>query len=95
MGAEVACSRPIAEAVKWLPVETYVGISGQKFKGSLYVAIGISGQIQHVSGMRDAKVIIGINSDENALIFAAADYGIVGNLYDIVPLLTEAVNQTK
>jgi electron transfer flavoprotein alpha subunit len=95
LGAEVACSRPIAEAAKWLPVESYVGISGQKFKGSLYIAVGISGQIQHISGMRDAKVIVAVNSDETAPIFAAADYGIVGNLYDIVPLLTAAVNQAK
>ncbi len=95
LGAEVACSRPIAEASKWLPVETYVGISGQKFKGSLYIAVGTSGQIQHISGIRDAKIIVAINSDESAPIFAAADYGIVGNLYDIVPLLTAAVNQAK
>lgn len=95
LGAEIACSRPIAEAAKWLPVESYVGISGQKFKGSLYVAVGISGQIQHISGMRDAKIIVAINSDETAPIFAAADYGIVGNLYDILPLLTDAITQAK
>lgn len=94
-GAEIGCSRPIAEDAKWFPVETYIGISGQKFTGSAYLAVGISGQIQHVSGIRDSKIIVAINSDENAPIFAAADYGIVGSLYDIVPLLTEAIKQAK
>lgn len=91
MGAEVGCSRPIAEENEWLPLNRYVGISGQKFKGSLYVAIGISGQVQHLGGIRDAKIIVAINSDEKAPIFSHSDYGIVGDLYEIVPLLTRMI----
>lgn len=91
MGAEVGCSRPIAEQKKWMPLDRFVGISGQKFKGSLYVAIGISGQIQHLGGIGNAGIIAAINIDEKAPIFAQADYGIVGDLYEIVPLLTKAL----
>ncbi|WP_446897106.1 acyl-CoA dehydrogenase family protein [Clostridium sp. LBM24168] len=93
MGAAVGCSRPIAEQKKWMPLDRFVGISGQKFKGSLYVAIGISGQIQHLGGIRDAGIITAINIDEKAPIFAQADYGIVGDLYEIVPLLTKALKE--
>ncbi|HEY8892093.1 MAG TPA: acyl-CoA dehydrogenase family protein [Clostridium sp.] len=93
VGAEVGCSRPIAEENEWLPLDRYVGISGQKFTGSLYIAIGISGQIQHLRGITDAKVIIAINSDEKAPIFSHTDYGIVGDLYEIVPLLTQILKQ--
>ncbi|MBZ9688547.1 acyl-CoA dehydrogenase family protein [Clostridium estertheticum] len=93
MGAEVGCSRPIAEENEWMPLDRYVGISGQKFKGSLYLAIGISGQVQHVRGIRDAKIIVAINSDERAPIFSHADYGIVGDLYEIVPRLTEILKK--
>lgn len=95
LGAEVSCSRPIAEDAKWFPIERYVGISGQKFKGSLYLACGISGQVQHISGIRDAKFIVAVNNSENAPIFANADYGIVGDLYEVLPLLTEAVKNAK
>lgn len=93
MGAEVGCSRPVAEQRKWLPLDHFVGISGQKFKGTLYLAIGISGQIQHLGGIHDAGIIAAINIDENAPIFAHADYGIVGDLYEIVPLLTKALEK--
>jgi len=72
LGGEVACSRPIAEELHWLPEEVYLGISGKKVKPDLYVGIGISGQIQHVTGIRDSKVIFAINRDENAPIFEAA-----------------------
>lgn len=89
MGAQVGCSRPIAEENEWLSLDRYVGISGQKFSGSLYLAIGISGQVQHLAGIRDAKLIVAINIDEKAPIFLHADYGIVGDLYEIVPLLTK------
>lgn len=91
MGAAVGCSRPVAEQNKWMPLDRFVGISGQKFKGSLYIAVGISGQIQHLGGIRDAGIIAAVNIDENAPIFAQADYGIVGDLYEIVPLLTKAL----
>ena len=93
IGAEVGCSRPIAEENEWMPLDRYVGISGQKFKGSLYLAIGISGQVQHVRGIRDAKIIVAINSDEKAPIFLHADYGIVGDLYKIVPMLTKVLKK--
>jgi len=95
LGAEVGCTRPICEDAKWMPIDRYIGISGQVVKGSLYVAIGTSGQIQHVSGIRDAKVIVAINKDEKAPIFAAADYGIVGDYEEIVPVLIKALQQAK
>ena len=93
MGAELGCSRPVAEEKGWMPLDRFVGISGQKFKGSLYLSIGISGQIQHLRGIQDAKTIVAINKDADAPIFANADYGIVGNLYDIVPILTKALKK--
>ena len=91
MEADLGCSRPIAEENEWLTLDRYVGISGQKFSGSLYLAIGISGQIQHLAGIRDAKIVVAINIDEKAPIFSNADYGIVGDLYEIVPLLTKTL----
>jgi electron transfer flavoprotein alpha subunit len=89
LGGEVACSRPVAEELHWLPEEVYLGISGKKIKPDLYVGVGVSGQIQHVTGIRDTKVIFAINKDENAPIFDAADYGIVGDLYQVVPKLIQ------
>ncbi len=89
VGGEVGCSRPIAEELHWLPEEVYLGISGKKVKPDLYIGVGVSGQIQHVSGIRDSKVIFAVNRDENAPIFEAADYGIVGDLYQVVPRLIE------
>jgi len=89
LGGEVGCSRPVAEELHWLPEEVYLGISGKKVKPDLYVGVGISGQIQHVTGIRDSKVIFAINKDENAPIFEAADYGIVGDLYKVVPKLIQ------
>ncbi|MEN6413851.1 MAG: electron transfer flavoprotein subunit alpha/FixB family protein [Veillonellales bacterium] len=91
LGAEIGCTRSIAEDYHWLPNENYIGLSGQKVKPSLYLSMGVSGQIQHVAGIRDSKIIVAIDTNENAPIFAAADYGIVGDLYQIVPLLTEAL----
>jgi electron transfer flavoprotein alpha subunit len=85
----VGCSRPIAEELRWLPEDVYLGISGKKVKPDLYIGVGVSGQIQHVTGIRDSKVIFAINRDENAPIFEASDYGIVGDLYQVVPLLIE------
>lgn len=87
LGGEVGCSRPVAEELHWLPEERYMGISGKKVKPDLYIGLGVSGQIQHITGIRDSKVILGINRDENAPIFEAADYGIVGDLYEVVPKL--------
>lgn len=89
--AEVACSRPVAEDEHWLPIERYVGISGHIVKPDLYLAVGISGQVQHMVGARESKVIVAVNNDEHAPIFESADYGIVGDLYEVLPLLTAAV----
>jgi electron transfer flavoprotein alpha subunit len=88
---QVGCSRPLAEDRKWFG--EWVGLSGHKVKPKLYVACGISGVIQHVAGIRDAKVIVAINKDEQAPIFEIADYGVVGNMYEILPLLKEALKK--
>lgn len=88
MGGAVGCTRPVAEDAGWLPEDRYVGISGKKIAPQVYVAVGLSGQVQHVAGIRDAKVVVAINKDENAPIFNNADYGIVGDLYQVVPALT-------
>lgn len=93
LGAEIGCTRSIAEDYHWLPNEAYIGLSGQRVKPSLYISMGVSGQVQHVAGIRDSKIIVAIDTNENAPIFAAADYGIVGDLYQIVPLLTEAIKK--
>lgn len=93
IGAEVSCSRPVAEDFHWLPVESYVGISGERVEPLLYLAVGISGQVQHVAGIRGSKFIVAVNTDEHAPIFEAADYGIVGDLYEVLPLLTKAVQK--
>jgi len=93
LGGELACTRPIAEEMHWLPEETYIGLSGQKVKPDLYIGVGISGQIQHVTGIRDARVICAINRDENAIIFDISDYGIVGDLHTVLPQLTRELKQ--
>ncbi|MDH7479275.1 MAG: electron transfer flavoprotein subunit alpha/FixB family protein [Syntrophomonadaceae bacterium] len=89
LGGEVGCTRPIAEELNWLPEETYIGLSGKKVRPALYIGIGISGQIQHTTGIRDSKVIVAINRDENAPIFEQADYGLVGDLYEVLPRLIQ------
>jgi electron transfer flavoprotein alpha subunit len=89
--AELACTRGIAEDEHWLPIERYIGISGQTVKPELYLAVGLSGQVQHMVGCRESKLIVAINKDEQAPIFEAADYGIVGDLYTVLPLLTAAL----
>ena len=90
-GRTVGCSRPIAADLKWLSEDHWIGLSGHKVKPKLYIAAGISGQIQHIAGMRDSGVIVAINKDPEALIFKSADYGIVGDLYKILPKLTDAI----
>lgn len=87
MGAELGCTRGIAEERKWLPIEQYVGLSGVSVAPDLYLTLGVSGQVQHVAGIRDAKIIVAIDKNIDAPIFKACDYGIVGDLHDIVPLL--------
>jgi len=91
IGGELACSRPLAEGVHWIAKDRNIGISGQQIAPELYVAIGISGQLQHMVGVRDADVIVAVNSDKDALIFKQCDYGIVGDLYTVVPALTAAL----
>ncbi len=93
IGAELGCSRPVAENEKWMERERYVGISGIMLKPELYLAVGISGQIQHMVGANGAQTIMAINKDKNAPIFQYADYGIVGDLMKIVPALTKALTR--
>ncbi|MGA1873336.1 MAG: electron transfer flavoprotein subunit alpha/FixB family protein [Thermoplasmatota archaeon] len=92
-GNTLGCSRPIAADLKWLSEDHWIGLSGHKVKPRLYIACGISGQIQHVAGMRDSGVIVAINKDPDAPIFKSADYGIVGDLYQVLPKLIDAIKQ--
>ena len=89
----IGCSRPIAEDLHWLPIEQYVGLSGQKVSPKLYFACGISGQIQHLTGIRSSRIIVAINNDPKAPIFEYSDYGVVGDLYQVIPALSNAVKQ--
>jgi len=91
IGAQVGCSRPIAADLKWLPEEHWVGLSGKKVRPRLYIALGISGQPQHLAGIMDAKIIVAVNKDPNAPIFKYADYGIIEDLYQFVPKLIEKI----
>jgi electron transfer flavoprotein alpha subunit len=94
LGGEIAASRPICDA-GWLPMDRQIGSSGQTVAPKLYLALGISGAIQHIVGMKGARSIIAINKDSEAPIFEIADFGVVGNLFDIVPPLIEEVKKAK
>ena len=91
-GAAIGSSRPVAETLKYLPLNRYVGMSGQKFTGNLYIACGISGASQHLKGIKDASTIVAINKNGNAPIFKNCDYGIVGDVAEILPLLAAALD---
>lgn len=94
-GAAVGSSRPVAETLKYLPLNRYVGMSGQKFTGNLYIACGISGAGQHLKGIKNASTIVAINNNANAHIFKNCDYGIVGDVLEILPLLTAELDNGK
>ena len=91
-GAAIGSSRPVAETLKYVPLNRYVGMSGQKFTGNLYIACGISGANQHLKGIKDASTIVAINKNANAPIFKNCDYGIVGDVNEILPLLAAALD---
>ncbi len=90
-GAAIGSSRPVAETLQYVPLNRYVGMSGQKFTGNLYIACGISGAKQHLKGIKDASTIVAINKNGNAPIFKNCDYGIIGDVNEILPLLTKAL----
>jgi electron transfer flavoprotein alpha subunit len=94
LGADLAASRPICDS-GWLPMDRQIGSSGQTVAPKLYLALGISGAIQHIVGMKGSRTIIAVNKDSEAPIFEIADYAVVGNLFDIVPPLTEEVKKAK
>jgi electron transfer flavoprotein alpha subunit len=95
LGAEIGCTKTPASDWEWFSEERMVGLSGKKCKPKLYISIGISGQIQHTVGVLDSKIIVTVNKDENALMFNITDYGIVGDLYDVVPNLNEKLKSLK
>lgn len=94
MNATTACSRPVADA-EWRPHHEHVGQTGVAIRPNLYVAVGISGAIQHLAGVNSSKTIVVINKDPEAPFFKAADYGVVGDLFDVVPRLSKAVEEFK
>ncbi|TAL83890.1 MAG: electron transfer flavoprotein subunit alpha/FixB family protein [Beijerinckiaceae bacterium] len=95
LGGVLAGTRPLTGDVDWLPIDRRVGLSGQTVKPNLYIACGISGQIEHIVGMKGARTVVAINNDPKAPIHAEADYSIIGDLYEIVPAFLDAYERTK
>jgi electron transfer flavoprotein alpha subunit len=95
MEAEVGCTRPLAEGLDWLPRERYIGVSGAFVKPEVFLSVGVSGQVQHMVGATESRLIAAIDKDEKAPIFEQADYGIVGDLYVIVPELIKVLKSRK
>jgi electron transfer flavoprotein alpha subunit len=93
LNAEIGCTRPLSHELQWLSEQREVGLSGKKCKPGLCVELGISGQIQHTVGVRDSKIIVAINKDKTAPIFEMADYGIIGDIYEVVPKLSEKIKK--
>ena len=91
MHGALGCSRPLSSDLGWLLEEHHIGLTGVTVKPDLYVAVGISGQLQHVAGMKDSKIVVAINTDKDAPMFQASDYCIVGDLYQVVPAMTKAL----
>jgi electron transfer flavoprotein alpha subunit len=94
LGAATACSKPVAD-VEWRPHHEHVGQTGIQIAPNLYIAIGISGAIQHLAGVNSSKVIVVVNKDPEAPFFKAADYGIVGDAFEVVPRITQAIQELK
>jgi electron transfer flavoprotein alpha subunit len=91
LGGQMACTRPLAEGLNWMGRDQYLGVSGLSIAPDLYVAVGVSGQMQHMVGVDQARVIVAINNDKAAPVFAESDYGIVGDLHQVVPALVDAL----
>ncbi len=93
LGAEIGCSRPISGDLKWMSEDRHIGLSGKRVRPKTYLALGISGQVQHLVGIRDSRLIIAVNTDPNAPIMSESDYAVVGDIYKIIPLLTEKLRE--
>jgi electron transfer flavoprotein alpha subunit len=89
----VGCTRPVAADLKWFT--EWVGLSGHMVKPKLYIGVGVSGAIQHIAGIKDSKIVVAVNNDPNAPIFNACDYGIVGDLYEVLPELIREIKALK